>query len=83
LGVCQVYLSNYFTAVGESKRLAFNTWIRTSQIYDAVIDFDAAARDPANPARFIESYQSGDWLHPSDAGYRAMAETVDLELFDP
>ena len=73
--------ANYFTKVGEAKRQAVNQWIRTSQAYDAVIDFDAATRDPSSPARFLPQYDSGDHLHPSDAGYRAMAEAIDLTLF--
>jgi len=72
----------YFRDVGETKRQAFNEWIRTSGVYDAVIDFDAAVRDPDQPSRFQEAYQSGDWLHPSDEGYRAMAQAIDLSLFD-
>ena len=75
--------ANYFTKVGEAKRQAVNQWIRTSQAYDAVIDFDAATRDPSSPARFLPQYDSGDHLHPSDAGYRAMAEAIDLTLFAP
>jgi lysophospholipase L1-like esterase len=47
-----------------------------------VIDFDAAVRDAAEPSKFREDYQSGDWLHPSDVGYRAMAQAIDLTLFD-
>ena len=56
--------------------------MRTSGVYDAVIDFDAAVSDPDQPSRFLEIYQSGDWLHPSDEGYRVMAEAIDLTLFD-
>ena len=72
----------YFRDVGETKRQAFNEWIRTAGVYDAVIDFDAAVRDPEQPSRFQEAYHSGDWLHPSDEGYRAMAQAIDLGLFD-
>jgi lysophospholipase L1-like esterase len=72
----------YFRDIGETKRQAFNQWIRTSGAYDAVIDFDAAVRDPAHPSKIREDYQSGDWLHPSDIGYRAMAHAIDLTLFD-
>ena len=50
--------------------------------YDAVVDFDAALRDPAHPDRLRRRYDSGDHLHPSDAGYRAMAEAIPLALFD-
>ena len=73
--------ANYWTAEGEAKRQALNQWIRTSGSYDAVIDFDAVTRDPQNPTKFAPQYDSGDHLHPSDAGYRAMGEAVDLALF--
>lgn len=71
----------YFSAAGEAKRQAVNQWIRTSGAYDAVIDFDAATRDPSHPTRFLPAYDSGDHLHPNDAGYQAMANAIDLELF--
>jgi len=75
-------LPRYFTAGGEVKRQVVNAWIRTSKAYDAVIDFDRATRDPANPARLSAAFDSGDHLHPNDAGYKAMAEAIDLSLFD-
>lgn len=75
--------ANYFTREGEAKRQLVNQWIRTSKAYDAVIDFDAATRDPANPTRFLAQYDSGDHLHPNDAGYQAMANAIDLALFKP
>jgi lysophospholipase L1-like esterase len=65
----------------EAKRLAVNAWIRTSGTFDGVIDFDAVTRDPANPRNFRAPFDSGDHLHPSDAGYRAMGESIDLALF--
>lgn len=68
-------------AVNEAKRQAVNQWIRTSGTYDAVIDFDAITRDPAKPTRLLPAYDSGDSLHPSDAGYRAMGEAIDLASF--
>jgi lysophospholipase L1-like esterase len=71
----------YYTLDGEAKRQAVNQWIRTSGAFDAVIDFDKAIRDPANPIRMLPAYDSGDHLHPNDAGYNAMANYVDLELF--
>jgi lysophospholipase L1-like esterase len=71
----------YFTPEGEAKRQALNEWIRTSKAYDGVIDFDAVTRDPAAPSRFLPAYDSGDHLHPGDAGYKAMGEAVDLALF--
>jgi lysophospholipase L1-like esterase len=71
----------YFTPEGEAKRQALNEWIRTSGAYDGVIDMDKATRDPAAPTRFLPAYDSGDHLHPGDAGYKAMGEAVDLALF--
>jgi lysophospholipase L1-like esterase len=71
----------YFTAEGEAKREALNRWIRTSGAYDGVIDFDMVTRDPAATTRLLPAYDSGDHLHPNDAGYRAMGESVDLKLF--
>ena len=68
-------------AANEAKRQAVNQWIRTSGAYDAVIDFDAITRDPAKPTRLLPAYDSGDSLHPSDAGYKAMGEAIDLALF--
>ena len=72
----------YWTEAGEAKRQALNAWIRTSGAYDGVIDFDAAVRDPDQPTRFRWDLHGGDWLHPSDAGYEAMANAIDLSLFD-
>lgn len=74
--------ANYFSATGETIRQAANEWIRTSGEPDAVIDFEAAVRDPAGPTRMAVEMQSGDWLHPSDAGYAAMARSVPLDVCD-
>jgi lysophospholipase L1-like esterase len=71
----------YFAAVGEAKRQAVNTWIRSSKTFDAVIDFDLAMRDPENPSKFLPALQSGDNLHPNNAGYKKMADIIDLALF--
>jgi lysophospholipase L1-like esterase len=71
----------YWTPEGEAKRAALNEWIRTSREYDGVIDFDLATRDPQQPTKFQSQYNSGDNLHPSDAGYQAMANAIDLSLF--
>jgi lysophospholipase L1-like esterase len=73
----------YFTPEGEAKRQAVNEWIRTSKAYDGVIDFEAVLRDPNQPTRFLPMYNSGDNLHPSDAGYQAMGNAIDLNLFKP
>jgi lysophospholipase L1-like esterase len=70
-----------FTPALEAKRAAVNAFIRTSGEFDGVIDFDAATRDPVNPLQFLPSYDSGDHLHPGDAGYQAMGEAIDLTLF--
>jgi len=71
----------YYSPEGEAKRQALNEWIRTSGAYDGVIDMDKATRDPAAPTKFLPAYDSGDHLHPGDAGYTAMGEAVDLALF--
>jgi lysophospholipase L1-like esterase len=71
----------YYTEAGEAKRQALNEWIRTGKGYDGVIDFDKATRDPADPKKLLEKYDSCDYLHPSDAGYKAMADAIDLSLF--
>jgi lysophospholipase L1-like esterase len=70
-----------YTAQGEAARQQVNDWIRHHAPYDAVIDFDAVLRDPLHPARMQARYDSGDHIHPNDAGYRAMANAVPLALF--
>jgi lysophospholipase L1-like esterase len=72
-----------FTKEGEAKRQAINQWIRTSKAYDGVIDFEAITRDPAQPGKFVAAFDSGDHLHPSDAGYQAMGDGIALALFRP
>jgi lysophospholipase L1-like esterase len=71
----------YWTESGEARRQKLNEWIRTSGEYDGVVDFDAAVRDPKDPGKFRENFQPGDWLHANDAGYKAMADAIDLALF--
>ncbi len=68
-------------AARDAKRIALNTWIRTSGAYDGVIDFDKLTRDPTDTTRFLPAYDSGDHLHPGDAGYKAMGDAIDLALF--
>ncbi|WP_051898420.1 SGNH/GDSL hydrolase family protein [Sciscionella sediminilitoris] len=70
-----------YTTEGENARRAVNEWIRTSGAFDAVLDFDAVWRDPDRPARIRAEFDSGDRLHGNDAGYRALADSVDLSLF--
>jgi len=77
------YGAAYYTEVGEAKRQALNSWIRTGKAYDAVIDFDKATHDPSDPKKFLAAYDSCDHLHPNDAGYKAMADAIDLTLFKP
>jgi lysophospholipase L1-like esterase len=67
-------------ASNEQDRQAVNAWIRAPEHFDAVIDFDKVAADPAHPDRLRPDYDCGDHLHPSPAGYRAMADAVALEL---
>ncbi|MFE0509747.1 SGNH/GDSL hydrolase family protein [Streptomyces sp. NPDC058964] len=67
-----------YTAVREAVRQQVNATIRAGRVYDAVVDFDRALRDPYSPNRLRAEYDSGDHLHPSDEGYRKMAETFDL-----
>lgn len=73
--------ANYYSDDGEQKREAINRWIRTGGAFDGVIDFEAATRDASNPKRFLPANDSGDHLHPNDAGYTAMAGAIDLSLF--
>jgi lysophospholipase L1-like esterase len=71
----------YSSAQSEADRQAVNQWIRAGGELDGVIDFDAIARDPARPARLAVAVDGGDHLHPSAAGYRIMADAIDLSLF--
>jgi lysophospholipase L1-like esterase len=73
--------SRAYSDAGEAIRQTVNAWIRQGDGFDGVIDFDAAVRDPEGPNKLRREYQSGDWLHPSDAGYAAMAQTVPIAGF--
>nr|WP_068092160.1 SGNH/GDSL hydrolase family protein [Novosphingobium rosa] len=68
-------------ARNEADRQAVNRWIREQGHFDAVVDFDSAMRDPAQPSRLRPAYDSGDHLHPSPEGYRAMAQSIPLSVF--
>lgn len=72
--------SKYDTPAAERTRAEVNAWIRGGGSFDGVVDFDRAVRDPAAPDRILPAYDSGDGLHPDDAGYRAMADAIDLAL---
>ncbi|HXJ39503.1 MAG TPA: SGNH/GDSL hydrolase family protein [Bryobacteraceae bacterium] len=71
----------YWTPEKARIREAVNGWIRTGKGFDAFIDFDKAVRDPAKPTKVLPAYDSGDQLHPSDAGYDAMGKAIDLAIF--
>ena len=71
----------YYTAETEKIREGYNAWIRTTTLLDGVVDFDKVTRDPAHPQNFLPAYDSGDHLHPNDAGYQAMAEAIPLAFF--
>jgi len=75
--------ANYFSESGEAIRQRVNLWIRTSRELDARIDFDRVLRDEDGGRRLRREYQSGDWLHPSDAGYTAMARLIPEGVCEP
>lgn len=66
---------------GEKTRSDLNNWIRTTKVFDGVIDFDEVMRDPQYPIQMREEYNSGDYVHPNDRGYKAMADAIDLSFF--
>ena len=70
-----------YTPEKEAVRTQVNDWIRSTQEFDAMIDFDAVLRDPERPTRLLPKFDSGDHLHSNDAGYAATANAVPLELF--
>jgi lysophospholipase L1-like esterase len=67
----------------EAMRQALNLFIRTGNAFDAMVDFDKVIRDPNDPRQFIKAYNNTDRLHPNDAGYKAMADAIDLGMFAP
>ena len=73
--------AKYQSPAGEDMRQAINKWIRTTNQLDGVIDFDKLTTDPTHPGMFLPLDDSGDHLHPSDAGYKAMGESINLKLF--
>jgi lysophospholipase L1-like esterase len=75
-------LKGLYTEEGNQKRLAINSWLYQTDVFDAVIDFDKELRNPKHPNEMLPMYDCGDHLHPSDAGYIRMGDIVDLRLFD-
>jgi lysophospholipase L1-like esterase len=67
--------------LSEEDRQSVNRWIRAAGHFDAVIDFDSVLRDPQHPGQFLPAYDSGDHLHLSPAGYKAMGDAIPLALF--
>jgi lysophospholipase L1-like esterase len=77
--------NGYYSDQHEAIRQEVNAWVRTNSVFDGVVDFDAAVRNPDTPAQFREEFHPGlnanDWLHLNPAGYHAMADSIDLNLF--
>jgi lysophospholipase L1-like esterase len=73
--------AKYSSPAGEQMRQTVNHWIRTTNELDGFIEFDKATQDPSKPEVFSAMADGGDHLHPSDAGYKAMADAIDLSLF--
>lgn len=73
---------HFYTDAAETKRQAVNAWIRSAGVFDAIVDFDMALRDPAHPGRLRQDVDSGDHLHPNEAGYRMMAKAIDLRTLE-
>jgi lysophospholipase L1-like esterase len=78
----ETFLPGAWNPRREAVRQAVNEWLRKAEGFDAVVDFDRALRDPAHPTQMLPIYDCGDHLHPSDLGYRAMGDAIDLSLFD-
>ena len=69
--------------LSETDRQAVNQWIRTPGHFDVVLDFDKVTGDPQHADQLLPAYDSGDHLHPSPAGYKAMADSIPLSVFTP
>jgi lysophospholipase L1-like esterase len=78
----ETFMAGAYTPEREAKRVAVNEWIRTTTVFDGVVDFDAGLRDPDHPTRMLPEYDNGDHLHPGDAGLNRMGDLIDLSLFD-
>ena len=73
--------SGYYSPEKDQIRLAVNNWIRSSKEFDGIVDFDAIIRDPGDPLKVKTEFDSGDHIHPNDAGYTVMGDGIDLTLF--
>jgi len=73
--------ASYYSDYGEQTREAVNKWILTSGAFDATVDFDKVVQDPGNPEQIRPSFNISDHLHPNDAGYKAMADAINLPVF--
>lgn len=73
-------LEGHYSVRKDAVRRALNDWIRSSRAFDGMVDFDALLRDPTHPSRLDPALDSGDHLHPGDAGYQRMAEAIDLHM---
>jgi lysophospholipase L1-like esterase len=78
----ETFMANAWNPTRETHRVAVNRWIRESGVFDGVCDFDAALRDPEIPTQMRAELDCRDGLHPSDRGYCAMGDAIDLALFD-
>jgi lysophospholipase L1-like esterase len=78
----ETFLPGAWNPRREAVREAVNEWLRKTDTFDAIVDFDLALRDPNHPSRMLPIYDCGDHLHPSDLGYRAMGDAIDLSLFE-
>jgi lysophospholipase L1-like esterase len=73
--------NGYYSPAHEAARQTVNAWMRTNNVFDGVIDFDAIVRDPVTMTNLLQAYDTGDGLHLNPTGYRAMADAIDLSLF--
>jgi lysophospholipase L1-like esterase len=78
----ETFLPGAWNPKREAIRQEVNQWMRKTDAFDALVDFDQALRDSDHPTRMLPIYDCGDHLHPSDAGYRAMGDAIELSLFD-
>jgi lysophospholipase L1-like esterase len=78
----ETFLPGAWNPKREAIRQEVNQWMRKTDAFDAIVDFDQALRDPDHPTRMLPIYDCDDHLHPSDLGYRAMGDAIDLALFE-